>query len=261
MQAWYLYPLIIIAGFIAGFINTLAGSGSLITLPILIFSGLPANIANGTNRIAILMQNIVAVKGFEEKKLLDKRGAILFGVPTLLGAILGAQIAITIDEKAFEKIIGVVLLIMLVIILVRPANWLKGTLENISDVPNFLVLLLFFFVGVYGGFIQAGVGIFLLSTLVLGVGYDLVRANAVKVSIVLFFTIAALVIFVNNGQVDWRLGIMLGIGNMAGAWVATNYAAELGAVWVRRMLISIVAVSTIKLLGISDFIVELIANI
>jgi uncharacterized membrane protein YfcA len=249
---WYLIPAVIGAGFLAGFINTLAGSGSLVTLPMLIFVGLPATVANGTNRVAIVLQNIVAGTSFYRRQLLDPRGILVLGAPAVIGSITGAQIAVNLNETMMRRSIGVVMVIMLVVILVRPQRWLQGSLERLEGRPTLLQVLIFFGIGLYGGFIQAGVGIFLLAGLVLSVGYDLVRANAIKIGIVLFFTLFALAVFIINGQVDWIVGLILAIGNMLGAWVAARVAAEKGAVWVRRLLVAIVILSAADLLGIVE---------
>jgi uncharacterized membrane protein YfcA len=230
---WYLYLAVIAAGFAAGFINILAGSGSLITLPLLIFLGLPATVANGTNRVAILMQNVVGVSSFQRQGVLDVRAGLLLAAPAVVGSILGAQIAVNLNEEVMRTVIGALMVVMMVVIL-------------------------FFAIGVYGGFIQAGVGIFLLAGLVLSVGYDLVRGNAVKVLIVLCLTAAALVVFVINGQVAWAIGLILGIGNMLGAWVAARLAVERGAAFVRWVLIAVVAVSGAKLLGVFDLVGRLL---
>ncbi|MBN2503038.1 MAG: sulfite exporter TauE/SafE family protein [Anaerolineales bacterium] len=255
---WYLIPVVIAAGFAAGFINVLAGSGSLITLPLLIFIGLPANIANGTNRVAILLQNVVSTKSFHDKDMLDLRGVLTLGIPAVIGSVIGAQIAVNLDKTLMERVIGVIMVIMLFVILLRPKRWLQGSREKIEGWPTFLQMVLFFLIGIYGGFIQAGVGIFLLAGLVLGVGYNLVRANAVKVGIVLVFTISALAVFIYNGQVNWIIGLVLAIGNMLGGWVATKVAVERGAVWVHRLLIAVVIVSALKLLGVFDLIGQLL---
>ncbi len=251
-MAWYLYPAIVGAGFIAGFINTLAGSGSLVTLPLLIFIGLPATVANGTNRVGILLQNVVSSSSFSRSGVLDLRGTIILGIPAILGSILGAQIAVNLDEVLMRRAIGVVMVLMLFVILLRPKRWLKGELEALEGRPSLLHLVVFFGIGMYGGFIQAGVGIFLLAGLVLGVGYDLVRANAVKNGIVLLFTVSAILVFIRNDQVNWVVGLVLAIGNMLGAWVAARVAVDRGAVWVRRLLIAVVIVSAANLLGLFD---------
>ncbi len=254
---WYLYILVVAAGFASGFINTLAGSGSLITLPLLIFLGLPANVANGTNRVAILLQSLVATGSFRQQKVLDMRRGFLLAVPAVLGSILGAQIAVNLDEETMRRVIGVLMVVMLAVIIVRPKRWLEGRPEMLGRRPGWLQLVIFFLIGVYGGFIQAGVGIFLIAGLVLVSGYDLVRANAVKLLIVLCFTAFALVVFLINGQVHWVVGLILAIGSMSGAWVAAHMAVKRGAKFVRWLLIAVVAVSAVSLLDLSDLLARL----
>lgn len=247
---WYYYPIIIGSGLIAGFINTLAGSGSLVTLPVLIFLGLPANIANGTNRIAILLQNVIGVTSFRQLNILDIKGVYLLGIPALLGSLVGASIAVNIDEATLKIFLGIIMTIMLFVILYRPNRWLGSRQNNNYTKLKFREFVIFFTIGIYGGFIQAGVGILLLSGLVLGIGYDLVRANAVKVGIVLLFTVGALSVFIVNKQIDWGLGLTLAIGNMLGARIAVRTSAKKGAVWARRLLILIVSFSAIYFLGV-----------
>ena len=246
---WYLYPAVIAAGFLAGFINTLAGSGSLVTLPLLIFAGLPANIANGTNRVAILLQNVVAVGSFRQQKVLSFRRGLILAVPAVIGAVIGAQIAADLDEIVMRRIIGGLMVVMLIVLIVRPKRWFASMPERLDRNPGWVQYLIFFAIGLYGGFIQAGVGIFLLAGLVLGAGYDLVRANAVKLLIVLCFTGFALGVFFLNDQVRWSVGLVLAVGNMSGAWVASRMAVKRGAVFVRWVLIVVVVVSAILLLG------------
>ncbi|MFC1475501.1 sulfite exporter TauE/SafE family protein [Candidatus Zixiibacteriota bacterium] len=254
---WYLYFAVIAAGFLAGFINTLAGSGSLITLPLLMFLGLPATVANGTNRVAILLQNVVGVSSFKKQKVLDLRGGLILAIPAVIGAVVGAQIAVNLNEEIMRKTIGALMVVFLVLLLVRPKRWLEGRGDAASRRPSVLQLVTFFGIGVYGGFIQAGVGIFLLAGLVLGAGYDLVRANAVKVLIVFCFTPLALVVFLLEGQVQWVVGLTLALGNMSGAWVAARMAVKRGANFVRWLLIGVVVVSAAALLGV----VELLRNL
>jgi hypothetical protein len=146
---------------------------------------------------------------------------------------------------------------MLGVILFKPNRWLQGHPEAHKKRPGWLQMVIFFAIGVYGGFIQAGVGIFLLAGLVLSVGYDLVRANAVKVVIILLFTISAMAVFVMNDQVWWGIGLLLAIGNAAGGWVAARMAVERGAVFVRWLLIAVVSVSALQLLGVFTWIGQL----
>lgn len=253
---WYIYPAVIAAGFGCGFINTLAGSGSLISLPVLIFLGLPANVANGTNRVGILIQTVVSLKSFHRQKMLDLRGGTMLALPAIVGGIIGAQIAVNLDEQMLRRVIGALMVVMLILIIARPKRWLKGRLEVMGRRPRPLEMVIFFFIGAYGGFIQAGVGIFLLAGLVLGVGYDLVRANAVKVLIVLCFTVFAMVVFMINDQILWGLGLLLAVGNAGGGWLAARLAIERGAGLVRWFLIAVVVVSAAKLLGLVDLLVN-----
>jgi len=250
LEWYFIAPAVLITGFAAGFINTLAGSGSLITLPLLIFLGLPATVANGTNRVGVLVQNIVSVGTFRQRNMLDTRGGLLLSIPAIIGAIIGAQLAVNLDEELLKQTIGALMVVMLVVVLVRPKRWLQGHTGNPRPGP--IQFVIFFFIGVYGGFIQAGVGIFLLAGLVLSAGYDLVRANAVKALIVLMFTIAALGVFILNDQVRWDLGLLLAAGNAGGAWAAARMAVEKGAQFVRWVLIAILVVSAAGLLGVVE---------
>jgi uncharacterized membrane protein YfcA len=242
---WYAYPLLIGAGFIAGYVNTLAGSGSLVTLPALMFLGLPGGLANGTNRVAILLQNVVAVSSFHGHRVLEFRRGVVLAVPAILGAIIGARIAVGLDEELLRRTIGALMLVMAVVIFLKPKRWIEGHSEAELKIPAWLSMVLFFLVGVYGGFIQAGVGIFLLACLVLASGFDLVRANAIKVLIVLCFTVFTLAVFMRHGQVDWTVGLVLGIGNMMGARVATRAAVERGSEFLRWFLAAVVLLSGI----------------
>lgn len=241
-------------GIIAGFINTLAGSGSLLTLPLLIFMGLPANMANGTNRIGILFQSIVGTAGFKQQKVLELKMGFIYGIPTILGAILGAILALSFSDVVMEKAIGILLLVMFFLVLFKPDVWIKGQAGKIRQKPNLLVMLVFFLIGIYGGFIQAGVGLFLLAALVLGAGADLVKANALKVFLVLLYTPVVLLFFMNENQIDYKLGIILAIGNSIGAYLGTRVAVSWGPKFIRIVLLLAVLGFSLKLLGIFNFV-------
>jgi uncharacterized membrane protein YfcA len=243
-----LYAAVPFVGLIAGFINTLAGSGSLLTLPVLILLGLPANVANGTNRVGILIQNIVAVASFRQRQAESFAGSARLVVPAVLGAFIGAALAVDLDEEMLNRTIGTLMIVMLAVIMFRPQRWLEAHASG-SPIPYVWQAPLYFGLGIYCGFIQAGAGIFLLAGLVLGSGFDLVRANALKNLIVLIVTVAALAVFVWNDQVRWGLGLLLGSGNAAGAWLAVRMAVNRGAVFLRWFLIVIVALSAVALLG------------
>ena len=146
-MAWYIYLAVLAAGFGAGFINTLAGSGSLITLPLLIFLGIPANVANGTNRVGVLFQNIVSTESFRRREVLDMRGSLILSAPAVIGSLIGAQIAVDLNEKVMEQAIGVLMVIMLLVIVLRPNRWLQGELKKMGERPSIVQLVLFFFSG------------------------------------------------------------------------------------------------------------------
>ena len=247
MELW-MYGLIVVAGALAGFINTLAGSGSLITLPLLIFFGLPANIANGTNRLGVLLQSIVAVSGFKQKKVFEWKEGIWLTIPAIIGSLLGAAMAVNLDEQLMNRIIGGLLVFMFFIILFKPDRWDKEQAGQVKSKPGLWQIIIFLGIGFYGGFIQAGVGYFLLAGLVLGAGFDLLKGNAIKVLITLALTVAAIVVFIVNGQVDYGVGLSLGAGSMIGAWIATRLAVRKGAKFIRWVLLVTIFGFAVKLL-------------
>ena len=247
---WYFYPILVGTGILVGFINTLAGSGSLITLPLLMFIGLPANVANGTNRVAILMQTAVGVRGFKKHKVFQIREGIWLSLPAVIGALIGAALAVDIDDRTMTRAIGLLLIVMFFLIILKPEAWVKGKAGQVKAKPGLLQVLIFFGIGLYGGFIQAGVGFFLLGGLVLGAGYDLIKANAIKNLVVLLYTPFALAVFIWNGQVNWLAGVTLGLGNMIGAWIATRVAVSWGTKFVRIVLLTVIFLASLKLLGV-----------
>ncbi len=252
---WYVYLLAMLAGVLAGIINTLAGSGSLITLPMLIFLGLPANVANATNRIGVTLQTVVGVATYQRGGKLNLRGAAWLIGPAMLGSVAGALIARSLDADAMNTVIGVVMVLMLGVVLFNPERWLRAKSEVKPGRPGIGILILFFVLGVYGGFIQAGIGVLLLASMVLGLGYSLVDANGIKLVIVLAFTLVALAIFVAGGQVHWGLGVLMAVGQSVGAWLAARFAVrnKNANVWVRRLLIVVIIASILELFGLLPF--------
>lgn len=251
-MSWENLLLVLVVGIVTGIINTLAGSGSLISLPILMFIGLPPHIANGTNRIGILFQNIVSTIVFYRQGVLDVKMGIKVAIPSIIGSIAGALIVLELNERTVEIAVGVVLILMLIPLWMKPSKWLIGTKKEEIKTYPVLQFFIFLFIGAYGGFIQAGVGIFLLSALVLNAGYDLVRANALKVFINLIFTPFALAVFIIKGQIDIPVGLTLAIGNGAGAYIASKYAVSWGSKFVRYVLIAVIVIAGLRLLVFPD---------
>ncbi len=236
-------------GILVGFINTLAGSGSLLSLPLLIALGLPANVANGTNRIGILMQSIVATGSFKKSKIFEWKEGLWLSVPSVIGSLVGAYFAIGLTNEVMEMTIGGLMIVMLLLMFYKPERWVSGQAGAIKAKPGIWQLIIFFAIGFYGGFIQAGVGFFLLAGLVLGAGFDLIKANAIKVLIVLLYTPFALAVFMYNNQVNYLYGFILGLGSMVGAYLASRYAVGLGANYVRYFLMVVLFLSSLQLLG------------
>ena len=251
--SWYLYPLFFFAGLLAGFINTLAGNGSVFTLSLLLFSGMPAGHANGTNRVGALVQCIVSIATFRNSsqfKPLLKNSAVLM-VPAFIGAVIGANSAINIPDDTLTKVIGYLMIFMLGIVLLKPKRWLIETVsrENNKSVLNYLI---FFAIGWYAGFIQMGMGVLFLAALVLVSKYRLIHANMIKIMISFAILFPALLIYIYNNQVDWEPAIAFASGQGLGAWVATKFALENknASIWVRRILIVMILLAIIKLFNL-----------
>ena len=254
---WYMFMAVVAAGLFAGFVNTLAGSGSLITLPLLMFLGLPANIANGTNRIGVLVQSAVSSWSFKKQKLYTARESLWMVIPAVAGSFLGSIVAIRINERIMEYLIGGLLIFMFFVILYKPEKWVREHAAAMSVRRKWWVSVIFFFIGIYGGFIQAGVGFFLLAALVLGAGLGLTKANALKVVIVAALTLMALGVFIISGQVNYLYGITLAVGQGAGGWLASKVAVSWGPKVVRIILLVAVMASALKLTGAIDFMIGL----
>jgi len=245
--------ILIASGVLVGFINTLAGGGSVISLSILIMLGLPATVANGTNRVAIALQNVVAVSSFKQQKVLEWKKALRLSVPAILGSMVGAWIAVDINEEAMQRAIGVIMLVMLVIILFKPQRYIYGNAKVQEKPIRWYVYIIFFFIGIYAGFIHMGVGYFLLAGIVLGAGYDLVKSNAIKVLIILAYAPFTLAIFFFNQQINWKYGLILAVGNMVGALIASRMAVKKGVAFVRWVIVIVVLITSAQLFGIYDF--------
>jgi len=248
--------LILITGMVAGFLNTLGGGGSLLTMPVLIFMGLPAATANGTNRIAIFIQNVVGVTNFRNKGFFYPKLSFILGVPAILGSIFGAKVAVSISGELFEKILAIVMIIVLILILTRPEKRFIQEVdsENLGTLRLVIAIIAFFGVGFYGGFIQAGVGFIIIVALTLITGMSLVKVNSLKLFIILIYTVSSLVVFLVNGRVDFLLGFILAIGNAVGAYIGTNFAVSKGDKWIRVFLVITILAMAAKLLGLFEFI-------
>ncbi len=245
------YGLIVLLGIFTGIINTLAGSGSLITLPIFILMcGLPANVANGTNRIGVVIQSAVGLIAYKRSGKLVTEDVQWLAIPSMLGSLLGLWFAVRIDKEAMNLSIGLLMLFMLVVLLVNPQRWLKAQTPEPGRQKRWGSILFFFLIGVYGGFIQAGVGIFLLAAMVLSTGYSLSAANGIKMLLVFLFNLLPLIGLFFSGLVHVGFGLLLAVAQSVGALIGVRYIATLpkADVWIHRLLILIVLVSGVKMI-------------
>ena len=232
------YLLLIAAGVVASVLNVVAGGGSFLTLPILIFLGLPSVVANATNRVGVLMQNLSAIWGFHHAGVLDWRWALTASVPALFGSAIGTWAALYIGDELFRRILAIVMVVITIATLFAPDPRPDHAAQSAR---SWLVASGFFLVGLYGGFLQAGVG-FLVLAITTWSGVDLVRGNAIKVVSVLLVTILALAIFAASGTIHWPMGIALALGNTIGGLIGVRMAVAKGHRWLKGVVtITIVA--------------------
>lgn len=245
----FIYVLVILVGMMAGFINTMAGGGSLLTMPMLIFLGLPSAVANGTNRFALLLQNLTAVGKFKKDGFFNYKESVLYAFPAIIGAMIGSTFAINLSDYQFNRILAVVMIFILIIILIKPHERFK----HIKSSNKYLGMVLFFGVGIYGGLIQAGVGFIIMASLTLVTSYSLVKINSMKMMIVLIYMIPSFLIFLKSGNVDFFNGVLLAIGNSIGAYLGSHLQVKKGDKIVKYILTVAILISAAKLLGFIKF--------
>jgi uncharacterized membrane protein YfcA len=253
IYSWQILGIVFIAGLLAGFINTFAGSGTAINYFLFALLGVPINVANGTVRLGVIMQSLVNSYQFYRKGQLDIVKGLYISIPVTLGSIFGAEFAININISIFEKVIGLVLLFMLFLLFYNPDRWINGKIASSSNKVQIWHLLIYFLIGVYGGFIHIGVGIFLMLAFVWISGYDLVKAAALKMFVVLIYTPFVFAVFAANDKIEMVLGIITGIGNLIGGIWAAKLALKWGPQFIRWALVIILSFFSLKLLGIINF--------
>ena len=239
--------LLIVVGFVAGFINTLAGGGSLLTLPLLIFMGLPPSVANGTNRIGIVLQMLAGTAGFKSKGVITFPFSIYLGIAALLGAVLGAQIAIDIKGETFTKILSFVMIAVVLIIVFKPKLQLQQLAERTTGKHLWISCIAFFLFGIYGGFLNAGLGFILILFLHHFNRFSLVKSNATKAVVIVIYMSAALGVFILNDKIDWVMGLTMAIGTSLGGWVASRYSVKKGDGFIKVFLVIAVSFMAVKL--------------
>lgn len=234
-------------GIAAGFLNVVAGGGSLITLPVMIFMGLPPAIANASNRLGIISQNVFAVIGFKSKGVHAFPYSIYIATSAFLGAIVGAKISIDLNADLFNRIIAIIMVGVVLMIIFKPMKTVEGRLEKLNPKSIILGIITFFFIGVYGGFIQAGVGFLIIAALTSINGFSLVKTNSAKVFVALIYTLSAVGVFVYEDVINWEYGLTLAVGTSLGGWIASRWSVAKGDKWIKRILVVAVVGMAIKL--------------
>lgn len=245
MLTWTAASLLAAAGFVSGALNVVAGGGSFLTLPVLIFLGLPATQANATNRVAVLTQNLGAVWSFQRYRVLEWHRAADMVIPALGGAAFGTWAALMVGDRPFRRILSVLMLAMTLWTLLDARTRGSGG-RGEPRLGRAALRAAFFGVGLYGGFVQAGIG-FLILAVTTQAGLDLVRGNALKVLVILLLTALSLAIFAGAGKVQWLPGLVLGAGSVLGAFVGARLTVKKGHDWIRGVVTVTVIVFAIAL--------------
>ncbi len=234
-------------GILTGFMNVMAGGGSAITLPILIFLGLDASVANGTNRIGLLSQNISGILSFRRENVSQIKLSIKLGLLTLPGAIIGSFFATKISNDLFEKILGIVMIgIVITMVIPNSKDFIE---EKITKKLPWLIYPAMVLLGFYGGFIQVGIGFLIMLTLHNILKMKLVYVNMHKIFIVMIYTVPALIIFIISGNVNWLWGLCLACGSWIGAWWSAKVSVRKGEKVIKVFLIVTIIIMSLKLLG------------
>jgi len=227
-----IYTIAFLGALIAGGINTLAGNGSAITLTILMeLLGLPANVANGTNRVGVLANGIGGAFAFQRAGRFEgqsderKRDMWRIIIVCTLGALVGIYLSLIITNAAYKAVFRYLLFIMLIVVLVKPKRWLVVP-EDKPPLSPWVSIPLFFALGIYGGFIQMGMGVFFLAIMVLAAHYEIIQANVVKVVVVTAYTLIAVAIFAWRDLIAWEIGALMALGQLIGGYLTARFAAK-----------------------------------
>ncbi|MCL1850279.1 MAG: sulfite exporter TauE/SafE family protein [Bacteroidetes bacterium] len=247
---WISIIILICSGIIVGFINTLAGGGTVISISVFMFFGLPPLVANGTNRIAIIFQNLTAVAYFQKNKCIDWHRILHLGIPIVLGSLTGAFIAGYISNRWFHYIFAGVIVIFGISMLLNPNKYIHERTDLVNRKVTPLQYMVFFLLGIYGGFVHVGIGYLLLAVLVLMNGYDLLKANVLKNVLVLSYVPFSLLIYALQGNVCWSFGLIHAIGNIIGAGLAARLAIKKGAPFIRYIVLILIVIVILQIFGI-----------
>ena len=231
-MAWWEALLLVIGGLFAGAINTVAGGGSMLTVPLLVLAGVPGNAANGSNRLGILTSNVAAVATFRRLGVDGLRHASRVVVPVVLGGLIGSfAVGRLLDDAAFERVFGLLMIPLVILSVRRPSNASGDRAWSTTK-----VVIVFLLIGIYGGAFQAGVGLVLLAALTRS-GFDLVMSNSIKVIVNTAVTVVALPVFILSGDIAWAPALVLAAGFVVGGWLGAQASFRGGEVLIRRVMV------------------------
>lgn len=239
--------LLLVSGIIVGIINTLGGGGSVISMALFMAMGLPVNVANGTNRIAVVLQNLSSTLTFIRKRMLDIKSGLLLSIPAILGNILGSMVAMEVDDTTFRICLSVVLAVILVYLIFDRQRPHLHTGHSLTI--RWWHYIWFLIVGFYGGYIYIGLGFLILAVTIWTMKLDIITANVLKGCVIFLSTPFALAVFMINGQVDYGVGLLHGAGNIIGAVMASHWAIGWGVKFVKVFTLVVIVVSFIDLMG------------
>jgi uncharacterized membrane protein YfcA len=242
---WWEALLLVGGGLAAGIINTMAGGGSSLTVPLLVLAGVPGNDANGSNRVGILTASGAAVASFRRLGIgRELRTLVPVLVPVVVGSLVGSMAISRLADDTFETVFGLIMIPLIILSIRKPKPKVDGGEWSVA-----LTVAVFFAIGIYGGAIQAGVGLVLLAALTRA-GFDLVTANSVKVLVNLVVTSIALPVFIVQGHVEWAPALLLAAGFTAGGWTGAHFTVKGGEKWVRALMIAASLALALNLLGV-----------
>jgi uncharacterized membrane protein YfcA len=240
--------ILFIVGIAVGFVNVIAGGGSLISIPVLIFMGFPPNIANATSRVGIFFQNVVAVGVYKNSGFKNDRFIYMLTASALIGSVIGTFMAVNVNAETFNIVLAVIMLLMFFLMILDPKKFHRNAAEQVDFKSRFFSILIFFFIGIYGGFLQAGTAILIMAVLNLVNNLNLVKVNYMKVFVVLAMNILSLIIFHFKGIIDWKYGLIMAAGTSIGGYYGTVFSIKKGEVWIKRIVLATILAMAVKLL-------------
>lgn len=244
--------ILVISGLFVGFINTLSAGGTAISIALYLALGLSPAQANATNRIGVLLQSSLTSVLFSRKGFLKNTHFFRLALPTMLGAFVGAILSLVLPEILFSYFMGISLLVMIVFLFRSPKKFEEDDFSKTENGISFLQYLTFFLIGIYGGFVQVGTGFLLMSAGSMLLGYNIIKTNALKTTVMAFYTVIAVLIFWQDGSIHWQYGLLHSIGTFIGSFIATKLAFKKGAKFIKWVVIFVIIFTSLYLFKIID---------